>query len=108
MQILRELDPVPGARQLRHTFVQGTDGKHYKVLTMRLYDFPVGPEFATHETSVEQVTPEGDRRVLVQPFLRRFFAEKEALAFHQELLEKFDETLRLKPATKPGAAAGTS
>jgi hypothetical protein len=103
VQILQELAPVARARQLRHTFIQGSDGKKYKVLTMRLYDFPVGPEFATHETTVEQTGPGGGRRVLVQPLLMRFFSEPEAMAWHQELLEKFDDTLHLKPATKPGA-----
>ncbi len=101
MKILQELEPVARARQLRHTFVQGADGKHYKVLTSRLYGFSVGPEFATHETSVELVNPQGGRRALVQPFLKRFFDEPEALAFHQEILDKFDETLRLNAPAKP-------
>jgi hypothetical protein len=70
---------------------------------MRLYDFPVGPEFATHETSVELTAPGGARRALVQPLLVRFFSEAEAATFHQALLEKFDERLNLKPAAKPGA-----
>jgi len=98
MEIVREMETVAGARPLRRTLVRGVDGKRYAVVTSRLYDFTVGPGFATHETAVEQVPPEGGRRVLVQPFLRRFFGEREALAFHQDLLEKFDETLRLKPA----------
>jgi hypothetical protein len=103
MQILQEMAPLARARQLRHTLVQGADGKPYTILTMRLYDFPVGPEFATHETSVERTEAGGGRRALVQPLLVRFFGEAEALAFHQELLEKFDERLNLKPAAKPGA-----
>ena len=101
VQILQELEPVVRARQLRHTFVQGADGRHYKVVTFRLYEFPAGPEFATHETNVERVEAGGGRRSLAQPFLKRFFDEKEALAFHQKLLDGFDEILGLKPAAKP-------
>ncbi len=104
MENLGELDPVARARQLRHTLVRGADGKHYKVLTFRLYDFAVAPEFATHETSVEAVNERGMRRSLVQPLLKRFFSEREALDFHRELLERFDDFLGLKPAAKPGAA----
>ena len=100
MRILQELPLVARARQLRHTFVQGADEKHYKVLTFRLYEFAAPPEFATHETNVEEVNEKGARTVLVQPLLKRFFREDEAVAFHQELLEKFDELLRLKPPEK--------
>ena len=88
------------ARQLRHTFVLGADEKHYKVLTFKLYDFKSPPEFATHETNVEEVNDHGGRTVLIQPLIKRFFREEEAVAFHQELLEKFDETLRLKAPEK--------
>ncbi len=100
MKILQELSLVARARQLRHTFVQGADEKHYKVLTFRLYDFAAPPEFATHETNVEEVNEKGARLVLVQPLLKRFFSEAEATAYHQELLEKFDEILRLKAPEK--------
>jgi hypothetical protein len=100
MKIIQELPLVARARQLRHTFVQGLDEKHYKVLTFRLYDFRVPPEFATHETNVEEVNESGGRTVLVQPLIKRFFNEEEAIAFHQELLEKFDEVLRLKAPEK--------
>ncbi len=109
MKILEELAVVPLARQLRHTFVQGADLKHYKILTFRLYDFKVAPEFATHETNVEEVNEKGGRTVLVQPFIKRFFREDEATAFHRELLERFDEILRLKapePAKEHKAAGG--
>jgi hypothetical protein len=106
MKILQELPLVERARQLRHTFVQGADEKHYKVLTFKLYNFKSPPEFATHETNVEEVNERGGRTVLVQPLIKRFFREDEALSFHQELLEKFDETLRLKaPEKKEGKAA---
>ena len=100
MKILQELPLVARARQLRHTFVQGADEKHYKILTFRLYEFTPPPEFATHETNVEEVNERGGRTVLVQPLIKRFFREDEAVAFHQELLEKFDETLRLKAPEK--------
>jgi len=100
MKILQELPLVARARQLRHTYVQGVDEKHYKVLTFKLYDFKAPPEFATHETNVEETNEQGGRTVLVQPLIKRFFREEEAVAFHQELLEKFDETLRLKAPEK--------
>ncbi|HLY08281.1 MAG TPA: hypothetical protein VKW04_03140 [Planctomycetota bacterium] len=100
MKILQELPLVARARQLRHTYVQGADEKHYKILTFALYGFRPPPEFATHETNVEEVNDHGGRTVLVQPLIKRFFREDEAMAFHQELLEKFDETLRLKAPEK--------
>jgi hypothetical protein len=110
MKILEELPLVARARQLRHTFVQGQDEKYYKILTFRLYDFHCPPEFSTHETNVEEVNARGGRTVLFQPLIKRFFREDEAMAFHQELLEKFDETLRLKAPEKkeekPAKAAG--
>ena len=100
MKLLQELPLVERARQLRHTFVQGADENHYKILTFKLYGFKVSPEFSTCETNVEEVNEKGGRRVLVQPLIKRFFREDEALAFHQELLDKFDEILRLKPPEK--------
>lgn len=100
MKILQELPLVERARQLRHTYVLGADEKRYKVLTFKLYGFKSSPEFSTHETNVEEVNANGGRTVLVQPLIKRFFREEEAVAFHQELLEKFDETLRLKPPEK--------
>ena len=107
MKLLQELPLVERARQLRHTYVEGLDGKHYKILTFKLYDFAVSAEFSTHETNVEEVNEHGGRTVLFQPLIKRFFREDEALAFHQELLEKFDETLRLKvPEKKEHKAAG--
>jgi hypothetical protein len=105
MKVLQELPLVERARQLRHTFVEGLDGRHYKVLTFKLYDFTAQPEFATHETNVEEVNERGGRTVLVQPLIKRFFREDEALAFHQQLLETFDETLRLKAPEKKEAKA---
>ncbi len=104
MRIVQELPPVGRARQLRHTLVQGIDGKHYKILTFGLYDFPAPPECATHETNVTEVDEKGVRRMLVQPLLRRFFRPEEALAFHEELAANFDALLNLKaPAAPPSA-----
>ena len=100
MKILQELPLVERARQLRHTFVQGLDGKHYKILTFKLYDFYSPPEFATHETNVEETNERGGRTVLVQPLIKRFFREEEATAFHQEVLETFDALLNLKAPEK--------
>jgi hypothetical protein len=100
VKILQELPPVEHARQLRHTFVQGIDEKHYKVLTFKLYGFAAPPEFATHETNVEEVNERGGRTVLVQPLIRRFFSEAEAVKFHQDLLNGFDEILHLKAPEK--------
>jgi len=100
MKILQELPLVARARQLRHTFVQGLDEKHYKILTFKLYDFKASPEFATHETNIEEVNERGGRTVLVQPFIKRFFEEAEAVACHQELIEKFDEMLNLHAPEK--------
>jgi hypothetical protein len=100
MKILQELPLVARARQLRHTYVEGLDGKKYKVITFALYDFKAPPEFATHETNVEETNDHGGRTVLVQPLIKRFFREDEAIAFHQELLESFDQTLRLKAPEK--------
>jgi len=103
MRLIQELPLIKRARQLRHTFLQGADEKHYKILTFKLYDFNSPPEFATHETNVEEVNDHGGRTVLVQPLIKRFFREDEALAFHSELLEKFDEVLRLKAPEKKEA-----
>ena len=100
MKILKELPLVEQARQLRHTFVQGVDEKYYKILTFRLYSFAPPAEFATHETNVEEVNEGGGRTVLVQPLIKRFFREDEALSFHQDLLESFDKTLNLKAPEK--------
>ena len=93
------------ARQLRHTFVLGADEKHYKVITFKLYDFKVAPEFATHEVSVEEVNANGGRTVLIQPLIKRFFREEEATAFHQEVLDSFDQRLNLKAPEKKEAKA---
>src|SRR6476620_5436349 len=100
MKILQDLTLVARARQLRHTYVQDLDEKRYKVLALKHHDFKSPPEFATHDTNVEEVNENGGRTVLIQPLIKRFFREEEAVAFHQELLEKFDETLRLKAPEK--------
>ena len=108
MNVIQELSLVERARQLRHTFVQGKDHKHYKILTFQLYEKIPPPEFANWETNVEEVNEKGQRFALVQPLLRRFFSREEALAFHQKLLDGFDEMLKLKepePKHKPAAKA---
>ncbi len=112
MKLLQELPLVDRARQLRHTFVQGKDGKHYKILTFQLYEKPPPREFPNWETNVEEVNEKGARFVLMQPLIRRFFDQAEALAFHQTLVDTFDETLKLKepdpkhkPAAKPAGPA---
>ena len=100
MNVIKEMEPNGRARQLRHTFVKGADNKHYKILTFKLYDFTASPEFATHETNVEEVNEKGARFVLVQPLIKRFFEETEAMTFHQDLLDKFDAVLNLKAPEK--------
>lgn len=100
MKVIQELPLVAKARQLRHTFVEGADEKRYKVLTFKLYDFKVSAEFATHEVNVEEVNANGGRTTLVQPLIKRFFREEEALAFHQDVLDRFDALLNLKAPEK--------
>lgn len=111
MKILEELAPE-WTRVLRHTYVQGRDGKRYKVITFQLYDRQPPPEFPNWEVNVEETDERGKRRVLIQPVLKRFFDRKLALDFHDKLLESFDEFLRLpepkeehKPAPKAAQAA---
>jgi len=113
VKILEELKPE-WERVLRHTYVQGRDGKHYKVLTVQLYDKQPPPEFPNWEVNVEETDDRGKRRVLVQPVLKRFFDKKLALDFHGKLLETFDDFLHLvepkkeehKPAAKAAEAKG--
>lgn len=94
VKILEEL-PASWERVLRHTLVQGRDGNHYKVISFQLYDKTPPPEFPNWEVNVEQVDERGQRRVLVQPVLKRFFDKKLALDFHAKLLENFDDFLHL-------------
>ena len=96
-------------RQLRHTWVVGRDAQNYKILTLQLYDFTPPPEFPNWEVSVEQVDERGKRRVLVLPVLKRFFDKRLAIEFHQQLMESFDDFLKLiepkKEEHKPKAGA---
>jgi len=105
VKILEELAPE-WAEVLRHTFVQGRDGKHYKIITFRLYPTTPPPEFPNWEVNVEETDERGKRRVLVQPVLKRFFDQKVALDFHAKLMDGFDDYLHLaepKEEHKPKA-----
>ncbi len=108
MKLIEELSPS-WVRVLRHTYVQGRDGNHYKIITFQLYESQPPAEFPNWEVNVEQTDERGARRVLVQPVLKRFFDKKLALDFHSKLLEGFDEFLHLpepKEEHKPAAKAG--
>ena len=94
-KIIREEPPKKHARQIRHTFVQGQDGKHYKVITFGLYDWEPEPEFHRFETNVQECDERGKWRVLVQPLLKRFFKQEHAEKFHDQLLQHFDQVLKL-------------
>ena len=113
MKIVEELAPEFD-RQLKHTWVKGRDEKDYKILTLQLYDKLPPPEFPNWEVSVVEVDERGKIRTLVQPMLKRFFDRKVALDFHRNLLETFDQALKIpEPAKKeehkkpadPGAAS---
>ena len=99
MKLIEELALNHG-RQLRHTLVQGRDEKHYKVYTFRLYDTDPPAEFSNFEVNVQECEPDGTYRVLVQPFLKRFFAKDPAMKMHQQLLDEFDELLELPEPKK--------
>lgn len=88
-------------RQLRHTFVQGRDGRHFRVVTFQLYDFEPAPEFHRYETNVQECDERGRWRMLQQPLLKRFYREENARKFHEQLLEHFDAVLNI-----PEPAAG--
>lgn len=103
-KILEEL-PAEWERVLRHTFVQGRDGKHYKIITFQLYDKTPPPEFPNWEVNVEETNEKGKRQVLVQPLLKRFFDRKVALDFHEKLLAEFDDTLKLQEPKQEHKAA---
>jgi len=94
VRIIEECAPE-WERVLRHTFVEGRDGKHYKVITFQLYERTPPPEFPNWEVNVEETNERGKRTVLVQPLVKRFFDRKVALDFHQRLLDGFDEILKL-------------
>jgi hypothetical protein len=106
MRVIDEVKPE-WDRVLRHTFVQGRDTRHYKVVTFQLYDKQPPPEFPNWEVNVEETDDRGRRRVLIQPVLKRFFDKKIALDFHTKLLETFDDFLHLvepkKEEHKPAA-----
>lgn len=101
MNLVEEIKPEHPL-QLRHTWVTGRDTKHYKVITVQLYETQPPPEFPNWEVNVQEVDERGKWRVLIQPVLKRFFDRRQALMFHQELLEKFDEALKLQEPVKKG------
>jgi len=101
MKILEELKSEHPL-QLRHTFVVARDTKHYKVITLQLYAKKPPAEFPNWEVNVQEVDERGKWRVLLQPLLKRFFDPRKAAEFHQELLEKFDDFLKLQEPVKKG------
>ena len=82
MRLIQELPLVARARQLRHTFVQGADEKHYKILTFKLYDFKSPPEFATHDARSQNY--KSAYAMVAEEMLKR------TSAFWLEALEKGD------------------
>ncbi|MHC4607040.1 MAG: hypothetical protein ACYTAF_08880, partial [Planctomycetota bacterium] len=107
-QVVKEEQAIEQARQLRRTLVQARDGKHFRVLTFRIYDEEPRPEFHRFETSVSECDENGKFRVLIQPLIKRFFREDEARTFHDEVLKDFDALLKIpepkpKPEPKPPA-----
>ena len=123
MKILQELPLVQRARQLRHTFVQGRDEKYYKILTFKLYDFKPSPEFATHETNVEEVNERGGRTVVFASHDLGFVREvADEVAFLRsgrvagrvdtaglsldDLGERYADALAARPAERAGQAVG--
>jgi hypothetical protein len=99
MKVIEEL-PLKHKRQLRHTLVQGRDEKHYKIFTFQLYDTAPPAEFPNYEVNVQECEADGSYKVLVQPYLKRFFARGLALDAHQKLLDEFDEALKLEEPAK--------
>lgn len=96
MRIIEELAPDGNARKLRHTFAQGADKNYYKILTFKLYDMEPGPEFAKFEVNVQRVNENGSFNALVVPHYKRFMTSKEALDYHQYLLDNFEKILGIK------------
>lgn len=94
MKVIEEL-ALKHDRQLRHTLVEGRDGKFYKIYTFQLYDTAPPAEFPNFEINVQEVQEDGAFDVLVQPFLKRFFKKELAVDMHQQLLDDFDEMLKL-------------
>ncbi len=101
MNIIEELK-LEHPLQLRHTFLKARDEKHYKVITIQLYDRQPAEEFPNWEVNVQEVEANGKWRVLLQPVLKRFFDKRKALEYHQALLESFDDALKLTEPVKKG------
>ena len=94
MKVIEEL-PLGHKRQLRHTLVLGGDEKHYKIYTFQLYDTEPPAEFPNFEVNVQECDPDGTFKVLVQPFMKRFFKKGLAIDLHQQLLDNFDEMVKI-------------
>jgi hypothetical protein len=101
MELVEELTPRVGTRQLRHTMVKGIDTKHYKILTLQLYPSEPPPEFHNFEVNVQRVDEDGTYKELIVPYFRRFYKKDEALEHHEKLLTKLDETLELEAPPAP-------
>lgn len=100
MKVIKEIPPKH-SRQLKHTMVQGRDGKFYKILTQQLYERQPRGEFSNFETNVQEVEENGSYKVLFTPFLKRFATKEEAIAMHERILDDFDNILKLKEPEKP-------
>ena len=94
MKILKE-EPLRNQRQFKHDFVQGRDGKFYKILTFQLYDAAPPPEFQNFEVNIQEVSAGGTFKELIVPHMKRFFTKQEALTHHEMLLVKMDDVLEL-------------
>lgn len=95
MKVVEEVRPRYD-RQIKHTLIQARNGVYYKILTHQLYDRTPPSEFHNFEVNVQQVDEHGKYRELIVPYFRRYYSRDEALAHHQFLLEKFDETLAIE------------
>ena len=80
--------------------MQGFDDQHYKIYTFQLYDTEPPAEFPNFEVNVQECDPDGTFKVLVQPFMERFFRKGLALDKHQNLLDNFDSLLKLEAVKK--------
>lgn len=96
MRIIKELKS-DNSKKLKHTLVQATDEHFYKILTFKLYEIETGPEFSQYEVNIQQVEQDETFTKLVVPHFRRFMTKQEALDYHQEVLDKFEQLLGIKP-----------
>ena len=110
MKIISETPPKY-SRQLRHTIVEGGNGKFYAILTQQLYDRQPHPEFPNYEVAVNETDINGKFKVLVGIYLKRFCAKEDAVATYQKILDNFDELLNIpqkqEVQSKPSAPKPT-